>query len=107
MKKKTLFIALSQKLSDGEILVLDAVAFPDGKTKYAASVLKHLSHIHGFEGLAKKGVKIIMSPSDKKSILALRNISGVKTMEAKNLNALDILSNRYLILGSKDIKGLS
>lgn len=103
VRKKAFFIALSKKLSDGEILVLDTIRFPDGKTKKASRTLHALSKIKGFEKLSKKGTKIIISPVDKKSALALRNIPGVKIMEARNVNALDLLSARFIMMTKDDI----
>lgn len=104
MRRKALHMALSKKASDREIMVLDKIVFPDGKTKKAVHVLQNLSKIKGSEALAKKGVKIIISLTDTKSVLALRNIPGVKTMEARNLNALDIAAVRYVLLSEKDIR---
>lgn len=104
MRRKALHMALSKKASDREIMVLDKIVFPDGKTKDAARTLQNLSKIKGSEALAKKGVKIIISLTDTESILALRNIPGVKTMEARNLNALDVAAVRYVLLSEKDIK---
>lgn len=105
-KKKALFMVLAKKNSDGEMLVADEIALAEGKTKAAKSVLENLSRIKGFDSLNKKGVKIIISPKDKKTLLSFRNLSGVKTMEARNMNALDALSSKYLIIGRDDLLAL-
>lgn len=105
-KKKALFMVLAKKNSEGEMLVADEIMLAEGKTKAAKSALENLSRIKGFDSLNKKGVKIIISPKDKKTLLSFRNLSGVKTMEARNMNALDALSSRYLIIGRDDLLAL-
>ena len=105
-KKKAFFMVLAKKNADGEMLVADEIVLSDAKTKAAKKALENLSRIKGFDSLNKKGAKIIVSPKDKKTLLAFRNMPGVKTMEARNMNALDALSVRYLIVGRDDILNL-
>ena len=106
-KRKALLTVLSQKMADGEILVADEVILNEPKTKKAQEAMKNLSKIKGFETLAKKGVRVAISPKDKKTSLAFRNISGVEVIEPRNLNTFEALSVKYLILGEKDIAGLT
>ena len=105
-KKKAFFMVLAKKNADGEMLVADEIVLSDAKTKAAKKALENLSRIKGFDSLNKKGAMIIVSPKDKKTLLAFRNMPGVKTMEARNMNALDALSVRYLIVGRDDILNL-
>ena len=41
---------------------------------------------------------------DKNIILAVRNIPGVKVVQAKDLNVLNLLSFKYLIMSKEAIK---
>ncbi|MEK7599353.1 MAG: 50S ribosomal protein L4 [Patescibacteria group bacterium] len=100
--KKAFNMILAKKLSDREILILDRIELEEAKTRRAAEILKDLSRIGGFEGLAKKGTKIIIGPENPQSVRAFRNIAGLKTIQPRNLNVLDALSARFLILGKKD-----
>ncbi len=110
MKQKAFFVALSRKLEDNEILFLDKVDLNKAKTKEAVGVLKSLSKIKGFEKLTtkkKNAALVAMSTKNIDTTLSFRNISGVGVGEVKNLNLLDILSSKYLImLDAKDSLGV-
>lgn len=54
MKRKALFVALSQKARDNEILILDDWKLKTPKTKEASAIMKSLSKIKGFEKLLTK-----------------------------------------------------
>jgi len=110
MKQKALFVALSRKLHDNEILFLDKVNLDKTKTKDAVGVLSSLSKIKGFEKLTtkKRNTAIVTMPAkDANTALSFRNIAGIGVGEIKNLNVLDILSSKYLIiLDTKDSVGV-
>jgi len=103
MKKKAFLIALSQKLRDNEILFLDKIVLTQPKTKEANTILKTLSKIKGFEKLtAKKKNKAILAlpKKDAEILRSFRNIPGMNISELKNLNVLDLLTYKYLIITS-------
>jgi len=106
MKQKALFVALSRKLHDNEVLFLDKVNLDKAKTREASGVLKSLAKIKGFEKLStkKKNAALIAIPEKNiNTSLSFRNIAGVDINEIKNLNILEILSSKYLIiLDAKD-----
>jgi len=101
MKKKAFLTALSQKLRDNEILFLDKINLTQPKTKEANNIIKSISKISGFEKLAtkKKNKAILALPKkDEKVSRSFRNIPGLKIYETRNLNVLDLLTYKYLIL---------
>jgi large subunit ribosomal protein L4 len=101
MKKKAFFTVLSQKLRDNEILFLDKINFTQPKTKEANAILKTLSKIRGFEKLLlkkKNKAVIALSKKDKEIIRSFRNIPGLYIAEFKNLNVLDLLTYKYLVV---------
>lgn len=103
MKKKAFFTVLSQKLRDNEILFLDKINFTQPKTKEANAIFKTLSKIKGFEKLLlkkKNKAAIALSKKDKEIIRSFRNIPGLYIAEFKNLNVLDLLTYKYLIIAS-------
>jgi len=107
MKKKAFFVALSQKLRDNEILFLDKIILSQPKTKEAGGIVKKISQIKGFEKLAaKKKNKAILalSKKDEKLTRSFRNLPGLQISDFRNLNALDLLTYKYLILISPDEK---
>lgn len=101
MKKKALFTVLSQKLRDNEILFLDNIILTQPKTKEASGIIKNFSKIKGFEKIeTKRKNKAILALAKKEEgiLRSFRNVSGIHISEPKNLNVLDLLTYKYLIL---------
>jgi len=101
MNTKALFTALSEKLRAGRILFVEAFDLSEIKTKNASSVLKSLSKVEGFERLTgSKKIVAHIATDDKNdfTIKSFNNIPHVKVNEIRNLNLLDILNHRYLII---------
>ncbi len=101
MRAKALFVALSQKLRDGQILFVDAFDKVSGKTKDMKEILDHLETIKGFETInTKKHNNIFMTSPDMSEELknGTKNLAHVTLQDVKNLNVLDVLNYRYLII---------
>jgi len=102
-KKKAFFTVLSQKLRDNEILFLDKMDFSKPKTKEAVEVVNSLSKIGGFEKMKNKKKNKAILALDKKEpnvSKSFRNIPGMEISEARNLNILDILNFKYLLIAN-------
>ena len=100
-KKKAFYTVLSQKLRDDEILFLDKVDFSQPKTKEAVEVVNSLSKIGGFEKMKTKKKNKAILALDKKEpnvFKSFRNIPGMEIYQARNLNILDILNFKYLLI---------
>ena len=82
--------ALSAKLADGEIVVVDQLSFENPSTKQAAEVLKNL----GLEGR----VTIIVPDDEVNTFLSFRNLSKVRVIGVSELNTLDFIDNKALLL---------
>lgn len=103
MKKKSLYTALSQKFRGGEILFLDKIIITQPKTKEAFNIVKNISGIKNFEKLAvkKRNKAIVIIPKKDEEInRSFRNLFGVKVSEARNLNILDLLKYKFLIIAN-------
>jgi len=82
--------ALSAKVQAEEIIVLDSMSFEAPKTKAMAEVLKNLN--------AGKAL-IVTAQKDENVVLSARNIQGVATTVADNLNVYDILKyDKFIIV---------
>jgi len=102
-KKKAFYTVLSQKFRDNEILFLDKVDFSKPKTKEALEIINAISKIGGFEKLkTKKKNKAILALDKKEPNVSksFRNIPGMEISEARNLNILDILNTKYLVIAN-------
>ncbi|MDD5433354.1 MAG: 50S ribosomal protein L4 [Candidatus Pacebacteria bacterium] len=99
MKRTALFMALSQKAKNNFLILLDNLKIQEAKTKNVSGILKNLP--------SKDKTALIALPSmDKDFILASRNIVKTQTIQAKDLNALDVLNSKYLIMPKDTVKVL-
>jgi large subunit ribosomal protein L4 len=98
MKRKALFQVLSAKAKDNLLIVLDyAPPAARLKTKTMNELLDKLS-CKGQTGL------IALPQINQNIILAVRNLPRFQTIQAKDLNILDLLSFKYLIMPKESIK---
>lgn len=106
MKAKALYTLLSRKLKDNEVLFVDSILMPEGKTKNAVGALNSLSKVGGFEQVFKKNKNatvIALAEKNQNVEKAFRNLSNVEVVEARNLNPLTLLKYKYLILENPDV----
>jgi len=82
VEKGALRAALAQKLRDGHVLVVDALAASAVKTKAAAELLKGL-------GVNGKTLIVDVTP-DENFALSVRNIAGVKVVPSNRVTARDV-----------------
>ncbi len=101
MRIKALFVALSQKLRDGQILFVDGFEGVSGKTKDMKTILGGFEKISGFETInTEKHNNIFMTNPNLEEELkkGSKNISHLTVQNIKNLNVLDIMNYRYIII---------
>lgn len=89
VKRLALFGALSTKVADSEMIVVDSIAATEYKTRVMADMLKAV-------GAAKKTL-VVLPEADAKVIGSLANIPGVKTALYNTLNVYDILNCDSLV----------
>lgn len=97
MRRKAMKMVLSAKVEAGLLTLLDELKIEKGKTKEIFEILKKLP--------CKDGSTLVALPKyDRKIIIAARNIPAMKTIQAKDLNALDLLSFKYLLILKEAVK---
>ena len=84
IKRLALKSALSSKVQDNEIIVVDSLVLDRPKTKDMLQVLSNLK--------AGKKTLVVIPERDENVILASRNIPGVKTAYVNTINVYDILN---------------
>ena len=103
MRTKALFTVLSKKFTDGQILFIDNLTMPEIKTKSASVILNNLSKISGFErliGSRKIVAHIATFGKDANTVKSFANIPYVILDDVKNINPVEILSHKYLIISN-------
>lgn len=83
--------ALSSKVRDQEMIVLEGISTEEYKTKVIAEMLKAV-------GSERKAL-IVLDTLDQKVIASARNIPGVKTAQVNTLNVYDILNaDKFIVV---------
>ena len=91
VKKLAMLSALSSKVSENEMIVVDAIKTDEFKTKTMVAMLKALE--------AEKKTLIVLDAVDAKVIKSAANIEGVKTTQYNTLNVYDILNcDKFVIV---------
>lgn len=89
--------ALTSKLADNQIMIVEDFTIETPKTKEFAAVLNGLK-ING------KKVLLVMPEISKNINLSLRNIPDVRMMAASDLNTYAILNNNILLLSENSVE---
>jgi len=98
MNAKAIAMVLSGKLRDKEIIILDKLELANKKTKEMAAVLKKFK---------LKGSVLLSFGEKEKDLMRLsRNLMKVKNIATDQLNVLEMLDSKNLIMSKESIKYL-
>jgi len=84
--------ALSAKVRDGELKIVQAFDFSQPKTKAAKSTLAKLE--------ATRTVLVVDNGENKNLTLGLRNLTGVTLLSTKDVNAYHLLGHQSVLLSA-------
>jgi large subunit ribosomal protein L4 len=100
IKRKALFMVLTEKVKSNTLIIVNDINLSGVKTKEMFQIINTL-----FKNLnLKKGKTFIALPEYNENIIkSARNITDLKTIQSKDLNALDLLNTKYLIMPQKSI----
>ncbi len=101
MRAKALFIALSKKLSDGEIIFVDSFGIDDAEDRDREEGARHTCRYQGFEKLSRSQERralIALADPKEATIKSFRNIERVETKPVRDLNPVTVLKYRYLVI---------
>jgi len=90
VEKGALRAAITQKLRDGAVMVVDALSVSEIKTKAAAEMLRRL-------GIDGKALLVDVKPEDKLS-LSVRNLEGVRILASNRISARDVMDTRKVVV---------
>jgi len=95
MKTKALAMAISQRISEESVFVIDGVGFDSPSTKSAVSSLNEFG--------IKRSFTFIYSDQDEALFKSFRNISDARLVSVKKLAAIDIVSTDDTIFSSSAV----
>lgn len=97
-KVGALLSALSKKVADGELVVIDSLEVKEGKTKEMVAFKKALN--------LNKSAIIFMDNDDAKVILAARNIQKLSTLPVAQISTYEVVANQKVVLTKAAVEKL-
>jgi large subunit ribosomal protein L4 len=94
-KRIALKSALTNKVTEGKLMVIDEIKFDEIKTKKFAEFLNNIK--------ADKAL-VVIKENDENTILSARNIANANTALADNINVYDIMKAGTLVLTKDSVK---
>lgn len=91
MRRKALCMILSEKAREDFLVLLEDLKLEGGKTKALKTLLQKLP-------CDSNNILIALPEMKQEVIRAGNNLSFAKTMQARELNALDLLNTKYLVM---------
>jgi large subunit ribosomal protein L4 len=95
-KRAALAAALSSKVNDNRMILLDKLELAGPRTKQMTELLKAL-------GVAESAL-VLIAGENKNVALASRNMPNVKVLRMENINVYDLLKYRFLITTQEALK---
>ncbi len=97
VKKLARRSALTYKIKDKEVLIVEDFSFNEPKTKNFIELLGHFD-------LTDQKTLLVLPETDENILLSARNIQTAKVINANNLNTYDILHANKLLIAESSIK---
>jgi large subunit ribosomal protein L4 len=98
-RRQAFYAALSAKIVDAEVVVIDELKLENHKTKQMVQILDNLE-------LSSGSVLVVTKDLENNVLLASRNIPAVRVKMASSINAYDVLANNMILITSDALKSL-
>lgn len=107
MRQKAMFMVLSDKINAKSMAVVESLNVEEFKTKKMDAIVKNFeTKIFTKNENKKRSVLLINDKKDLKSKNSARNLAGVKAINLDNINILDLLKYKNVILSAESVKSL-
>ena len=100
MRQKALMMVLSDRLSSGNMVVVDKIEMTDFKTKIFDTLLNKIELIFPSDKdkKSKRSILFVNDNKDEKIFKSARNLTGFNIINLENINIIDLLKYRNLII---------
>ena len=105
MRARALAAVLTRKLADNEVVFVDSLTFAAPKAAEAKNVLESVAKSTSTPDMMtkqKNAVLIALGKDDKNVKKSFKNFGNVEVEEVRNLNPLDLLTYKYVIVTEPD-----
>ncbi len=96
MRRLAIRSALSGKVVDGQLHVVDKISFAEPRTKEMVSILHNV-------GIQRSALVVTGEP-DRSVLVSARNLQKTKVLPAAYLNVVDLLTHRDLVLTEEAVR---
>lgn len=96
VRRLAMLSALSSKVKEGEIIVVDEISFDEPKTKEMIKMLEAVK--------AEKKALIVTAAKDENIVKSAANIQGIRTALVGTMNVYDILNHTSFIVTKEAIE---
>src|SRR3990172_12686321 len=93
-----LYTALSSKLSDNVLVIVDLLDGKSGRTRESASVLRALN--------VTESALVVCNDKDNTLYRGLKNLPNVTIMDVRQINVYDLLKYKNLVISKGDVEKL-
>lgn len=111
MKQKAIYMVMSDKAKCNNFILLDKLEITEYKTRTVNDIIKGLEKVlnanivtENDKKMIKRSCLIVNDAKDEKVKYSARNIAGIEIINLENLNILDLLKYKNLILTKEGMK---
>lgn len=104
MKRQAMRVVLSDKVASNAFAILDDLSLTEYKTKIFAEIVENFKK-NAFSA-EKTSVLLIEALPDGKVKNSARNLPGVKLLGTDNLNLVDLLKYKHVVITNRAVKAL-
>jgi len=107
MKQAALCMALSDKLASNLLVVLDKIEMTEYKTKnFDAMVSAIETKVLNKDKNKKRSVLVVLDEKQAMAFVSGRNLAGVEVLNLNNINIVDLLKYKSVVLTAGSVKKL-
>lgn len=109
MKQNAMKMVLSDRLHENSLAVIDEFLATEFKTKVLNDTIKNIEKVLNKDKEQKKikrSILILNDVKDEKTKYSVRNLAGVKFQNLENINILDLLQYKNLIITKSSVEKL-
>ena len=107
MKQNAMLMALSDKLANENLVILDKLEMAEFKTKIFGGIISNLDSEKIIKQENKKrSILMIVGKADEKIKFSARNLPGVELLNLDNINLIGLLKYKNLILTKNAVEKL-
>jgi large subunit ribosomal protein L4 len=104
MKQQALNMVLADKVANNSLTLLDKLEINEYKTKFFNNIIKSFEEKIIEKKTAKRSILVVLDKKDDNTFISGRNLVGVEVINLDNINIVDLLKYKNLIMTVDGVK---